>query len=222
ACVLRLSVALGDIERRSGHQFVVALFQGLEGENLEEYSNRLFRSWRIGDARRNDGLLFALFKNDRKWRVEVGYGLEDRVTDLEAAELAREYGVPRFYAGDFDGGVQNVVAALGAKIGAPVNFAAESPGRRQPQPLPPAAGAADLAAFFILFFCILGIFLFIGFLQYRLGSRFRILRSSRWGYDDWSGGGWSGGSSSSWSGGGSSFGGGGDSGGFSGGGGSSG
>ncbi len=64
---------------------MIAIFRSLEGESLEDYSNRLFKHWKIGDAKKNDGVLLALFKEDRKWRVEVGYGLEGVLTDLEAA-----------------------------------------------------------------------------------------------------------------------------------------
>lgn len=112
----KLSGTLRGFEQATGHQFVVALFQSLDGENLEDYSNRVFRAWRTGDAKRNDGLLFCLFKQDRKWRVEVGYGLEGVLTDLQAGEIARGWGVPYFRRGDFDGGVQAVVEALAAKL----------------------------------------------------------------------------------------------------------
>ncbi|HVE13197.1 MAG TPA: TPM domain-containing protein, partial [Elusimicrobiota bacterium] len=108
AAEARLSQALGAFERETGHQFVAALFRSLDGESLEDYSNRVFRAWKIGDAKRNDGLLFALYKDDRRWRVEVGYGLEGTLTDLEAAEIARD-GVPYFKNGDYDRGVQAVV-----------------------------------------------------------------------------------------------------------------
>ena len=100
----RLSALLAGFQRETGHQFVVALFESLEGESLETYSTALFRAWKIGDAKRNDGLLLALFRKDRLWRVEVGYGLEGVVTDMEAGEIARSQGVPHFKSGDFASG----------------------------------------------------------------------------------------------------------------------
>jgi uncharacterized protein len=115
-CESRLSRALEGVERRTGRQFALALFRSLEGESLEDYSNKLFRAWRIGSAKRDDGLLFCLFLAERRWRVEVGYGLEGTITDAEAARIAREGGVPRFREGDFDGGVEAVVAGLGARL----------------------------------------------------------------------------------------------------------
>ena len=111
----RLSEMLRGVEQLSHKQFVVALFRSLDGENLEEYSNKLFRHWKIGDAQRNDGLLYALFLDDRKWRVEVGYGLEGTLTDLQAAELGR-LALPYFKRGDFAGGIETSVEALAAVL----------------------------------------------------------------------------------------------------------
>ena len=111
----KLSSTLRGFEQRTGHQFVIALFQSLDGESLEDYSNRVFRAWKIGGKQGNDGLLFALYKEDRRWRVEVGYGFEGTLTDLEAAEIAGS-GVPYFKRGDFDAGVETVTEGLEARI----------------------------------------------------------------------------------------------------------
>lgn len=127
----RISGLLRQVERSTGRQFVVALFQSLEGENLEAYSNRVFRTWKIGDARRNDGLLFCLFLAERGWRVEVGYGLEGTLTDLEAAEIARETGVPYFKAGDYDQGVIAVASGLAEKLGLQEAAGQKTPRRRK-------------------------------------------------------------------------------------------
>src|SRR3954468_23348612 len=98
---------LSALEQKTGHQFVVALFQSLDGDNLEKYSNLLYKEWKIGGKKGNDGLLFLVFQKDRQWRVEIGYGMEGTITDLEAAEIAREFAVPKFKAGDYDGGVRD-------------------------------------------------------------------------------------------------------------------
>jgi uncharacterized protein len=122
----QLSALLRDSERKTGHQFVVALFQSLDGEDLETYVNRVFKEWRIGDAKRNDGLLFAVFLKDRRWRVEVGYGLESTVTDLEASDIVTSRAVPRFKSGDYDAGILEAASALSEKIHA-------APGAHRPQ-----------------------------------------------------------------------------------------
>lgn len=127
----RLGRRLRTVEEKTKRQFAAALFQSLEGESLEDYANRLFKAWGVGDKKRNDGLLFCLFLQERRWRVEVGYGLEGVLTDLEAAEIARERGVPHFKAGDFDKGVEAVIEALASKLEgtyAPLPGTAEEPG----------------------------------------------------------------------------------------------
>jgi uncharacterized protein len=144
----RLSETLRGFEQATGRQFAVALFQSLDGESLDDYCNRVFRAWKIGGAKLNDGLLFCLFKQDRKWRVEVGYGLEGALTDLQAGEIARDQGVPFFKSGDFDAGVQAVVEALAAKLtGQPMPARADRDGRSDEYPL---AGVIYLALFLSL------------------------------------------------------------------------
>lgn len=187
----RLSRTLSDFEQSAGHQFVVALFQSLDGESLEDYSNRVFRAWKIGDAKTNDGLLFCLFKRDRKWRVEVGYGLEGVVTDLRAGEIARDYGVPHFKTGDFDGGVQAVVEALAAKL-----QGKEVPVRRRSGR---AVGMFLTILFIFIPYLIFRLFLARIFSPYRMSSRGWSSDGS-WGSGgggSWGGGGFSGGGGSS-------------------------
>ena len=66
----------GDLDSRFGAQLVVVTVDRLDGEEIESYANRLFRAWGIGDAEKNNGVLLLIAKEDRKFRVEVGYGLE--------------------------------------------------------------------------------------------------------------------------------------------------
>ncbi len=197
-----LSEKLGALERATGKQFVVALFQSLEGESLEDYSNKLFRHWRIGDAKRNDGLLFTLFVSDRKWRVEVGYGLEGALTDLEAGALVRDYATPALRAGDNDAAVSAAVDVLSAKLGGGA-MPARPQGRR-------ARLDAGVAIGWIL------IFVLVAILVNRprtLGRRYGSGDWSDWGSGGgWGSGGWSGGGGGGFSGGGGSSGGGGASG----------
>ena len=142
---------LRGLESRTGHQFVAGLFQSLEGANLEDYANRVFKAWRVGRAKRDDGLLFCLFLKERRWRVEVGYGLEGRLTDLESSQLAQTAGVAHFKAGDYDGGVLAVIDALSAKL---------EGGDEAGGPSPPGASAdlsgllRSLAGFFLGFFLV--------------------------------------------------------------------
>src|SRR3989338_2699027 len=72
----RLEYRLADYERKTTNQVVVAAFPSLEGESLEDFSIRLAEKWKIGQAGRDNGAIFLIFKADRKMRIEVGYGLE--------------------------------------------------------------------------------------------------------------------------------------------------
>lgn len=92
-------------EAQSSDQVVVATIDSLEGEVLEEYANRLFREWGLGQAEQNNGVLLLVAKNDRKIRIEVGYGLEGTLTDLHAKLIIDNTIVPAFRAGDFAGGI---------------------------------------------------------------------------------------------------------------------
>lgn len=114
-----VSQRLEDFEKNTGRQFVIALFQSLEGESLQEYVNRLLRAWKIGSREKNDGLLFCLFVKERRWRVEVGYGLEGTLTDLEAADLVDRAATADLKIENYDQAVQDVIDALAAKLGEP-------------------------------------------------------------------------------------------------------
>lgn len=189
----QISAYLASFEQATGHQMAVAAFKSLDGESLEDYTNRLFDSWGVGSKKRNDGVLFALYRDDRRWRVEVGYGLEPVVTDLEASEIARGYGVPRFRSGDFDGGTLAVVQALGAKI------AGQAPPER------PAAPESDPRSQLIFGLVVIACWLLLRFTLGGFGGG--------WGYGGY-GGGWGGGGGGGFGGGGGMSGGGGASGGW--------
>ena len=76
-----------DLDNRFGAQLVVVTIDTLNEEDIESYANRLFRTWGIGDAEKNNGVLLLIAKGDRKFRIEVGYGLEGAITDGYAGEV---------------------------------------------------------------------------------------------------------------------------------------
>lgn len=79
-----------------GTQIVVVTVESLGGATVEEYAEKLFKTWGIGDKDRNDGILLLISKSDRKMRIEVGYGLESRVTDAIAANIINGSLAPNF------------------------------------------------------------------------------------------------------------------------------
>ncbi len=100
-----LTAALAAHEQASSDQLVVATIDSTDGETIEAYANRLFRDWGLGQAEENNGVLLLVAVDDRKMRIEVGYGLEGTLTDVLAKLIIDNTIVPRFRQGDFEGGV---------------------------------------------------------------------------------------------------------------------
>ena len=96
---------LADLEAKSGIQLVVATVSSLDGEEIEPYANELFRAWKLGEAKKNNGVLFLIAPKEHRVRIEVGYGLEGTLTDATSSLIIANAVAPRFKAGDFDGGV---------------------------------------------------------------------------------------------------------------------
>ena len=104
-----LTRKLADFEAKGSDQIVVATINSLDGEEIEPYANRLFRAWKLGQAGEDNGVLLLVAKNDRKMRIEVGYGLEGTLTDLHTKLIIENDMVPAFRAGDFSGGITKAV-----------------------------------------------------------------------------------------------------------------
>ena len=107
-----LSGRLADVEREVGPQFAIVTVPSLGGETVEAYSLKLARRWGLGSKERDDGLMLLVAPNERKVRIEVGYGLERRVTDPFAAKVIKEHILPRFEKGDFAAGIAEGSNAL--------------------------------------------------------------------------------------------------------------
>ncbi len=198
----RLDDRLRGLEQRTGHQVIAVLFPSLEGESLEDFTIRSAEAWKVGRKGIDDGLIFFAFIRDRRMRLEVGYGLEEKVPDAIASRLLAEQVKPAFGRGDYAGGIDALASSL-ERV-----FAGE------PLPPPPRRdGRAVPIGQLILLVVIL-------LLLQGLGGRGRRgRRSGIWwggGGGGWgsSGGGssWGGGGFGGFSGGGGSFGGGGSSG----------
>ena len=237
-----LEARIAAYEARRGSQLAVLMLPSTKPEEIEQYSIRVAEAWKIGRKGVDDGLILVIAKNDRRLRIEVGYGLEGVIPDAMARRVIDERITPRFRDGDFYGGVRDGVDQLiklaeGEKLAPPAPAAA----RRDEPPV----SMVEFIFITLMFSGIAGIFLkkmfgrFPGSLAIALAAGllgwllfeaivgaiaaivvFLISMSNvgtgRGGFytsSGWSGGS-SGGSSSggSWSGGGGSFGGGGSSG----------
>ena len=93
-------------ERETSNQMIVATFESLEGDNLEDACNRIAEAWGIGRGDRDNGILLAVFDAERKVRIEVGYGLEGAVTDLISHQIIQDEILPLLRQGDRFGGLQ--------------------------------------------------------------------------------------------------------------------
>jgi uncharacterized protein len=177
----QLSARLQALEATSSDQLVVATVPSLQGYEIEEYGYRLGRAWQIGQGERlNNGVILLVAPNERKVRIEVGYGLEGVLTDFLTGQVIRNDILPAFKAGDMQGGI---VAGANGLIGLLTLDRAELQARA-------ARGLASVnaqndndvrpaAVFFIILF--IGLWVVAATLSTR-NARFR--RAGRGGLDD--------------------------------------
>ena len=112
ATVQLLETNLTRLEQEESTQIAVLTVPSLEGDSLEEFSMRVATAWRLGQEKTDNGALLIIAVQDRKIRIEVGYGLEDRLTDLVSGRIIRNEIAPAFRQGDYNQGVVNGVAAM--------------------------------------------------------------------------------------------------------------
>ena len=108
----KLSSLVSQVEKRTTAEIAVVTVQSLGGMSVEEYANRLFQKWGIGKKGKDNGLLVLICPNERKMRVEVGYGLEGVITDGLAGSVIRHDFTPAFKRGDYGEGTVEGVAQL--------------------------------------------------------------------------------------------------------------
>jgi uncharacterized protein len=114
--VASLTQTLKDLQARKGSQIAVLIVPTTAPETIEQYSIRVAEAWKIGRKKIDDGALLVVAKNDRKLRIEVGYGLEGSLTDATASRIISEIITPKFRSGDFDGGISDGVGRMIAVI----------------------------------------------------------------------------------------------------------
>jgi uncharacterized protein len=112
----RLETLLTERERAAGPQMAIAVFRSLDGESVEDVANRLFQKWRLGSKALDNGVLLVLFVQDRKVRIEVGYGLEAVLTDAVSSQIIREALAPRFREQRYAAGLEAAVTAVYQQI----------------------------------------------------------------------------------------------------------
>ena len=117
-----LAAKLADWEQRTGNQLVVLMVPSTKPEPIESYSIRVAEAWKIGRKGQDNGAILLVAKNDRKMRIEVGYGFEGVLTDLTSHRIIDEDVAPLFrqnrFAAGIDAGVDRIIAVVGS--GAPL------------------------------------------------------------------------------------------------------
>ena len=220
-----LTQTLADLETKSSDQLVVVTLRSLRGTSIEDYGYQLGRTWQIGQKDKNNGALLIVAPNERKVRIEVGYGLEGTLTDAISKFIIETSILPRFKAGDFPGGIKRGVEDIVQVL----TGDAEEYKRRATTPVASEMSTGELIiiicfmliVFFIVLNVLVSVFRVIHDILAAMGlvPKRDLRKRSRWFDSIPSSGGSSGGSSWSsgssgggFSGGGGSFGGGGSSG----------
>jgi uncharacterized protein len=103
---------LKSLEDKSGIQLVVATVKSLQGGDIETFANDLFRYWKLGEAKKNNGVLLLVAPAEHKVRIEVGYGLEGTLTDALSSVIIAGAIIPRFKAADYSGGIERGVDGI--------------------------------------------------------------------------------------------------------------
>lgn len=112
AAKARIDASLADLEKRKGSQIAVLIVPSTEGEDLAQFGIRVAEAWKLGRKGVDDGAILLVAKNDRRLRIEVGYGLEGAIPDAVAKRVASDVIAPYFRRGDFAGGIEAGVGQL--------------------------------------------------------------------------------------------------------------
>jgi uncharacterized protein len=199
ATELKIENFLRGFEGSDSTQLVVLTIDSLEGESLEEYSLKVAESWKLGQKDKDNGALLLIAKQERKIRIEVGYGLEGELTDLLSGRIIDNEIKPRFKAGDFEGGIIAGITSMAEAVRGEYTGTGTTSRKKKRNPW----GS-------------LALFLFLGPGLMLLGGGGRRGRHRRGGFwiGGMGGGGFGGGGGGGFGGGGGGFGGGGSSGGW--------
>lgn len=112
----RVENTLEVLETETGSQIAVLTVPSLEGDVLEDYALRVSETWQLGRRDHDDGILILIAKQERRIRIEVGYGLEGAIPDIKAKRIIDGIMQPRFREGDFDNGIEDAVSTLSALV----------------------------------------------------------------------------------------------------------
>ena len=222
-----LNAKLKAINAATGHQLAVATIPSLEGRDIADYGYRLLRTWALGTKEKDNGAILIIAPNERRTRIEVGYGLEPVLTDAYSSVIINSVIIPQFKTGNYPAGIDAGVDAIAQQIKLPPEEAAARAAQAQARQ-PDSGGIPGSLIFwiFIGLFVILPLLRGLGGRRHQRGGGSGIGQVILWSAINaamnsrdndgggWGGGGGFGGGGGGFSGGGGSGGGGGASGGW--------
>ncbi len=152
----RIESLISEFEQKTGNEIAVVIIKSLEGNNLEDFTNRLFERWGVGKKSRDNGIMLLIAMQERKIRIEIGYGLESIINDAMAGEIIRETIAPFFrqnlYADGIYAGIFKIASIIAQKTGVKLDekYTPELSGTNK---------TMSIIFFFIFVFFILPVFL---------------------------------------------------------------
>jgi len=193
-----LNGVLQELEQKTGAQYIVLTVLSAGGMPIEQFSIELAEKWKLGQKGKDNGMLFVLAKNDRKWRFEVGYGLEGFVTDQYCGRVGRDVLVPYLKKGDYSRGIyqanlqiiQRIASESGVSLtGMPKITPVPVGGRRR---VAPCCSALPILIFMLLIFGGrgrgMGMWFFLPFMMGGFGGHGGYGRSGSFGGGSFGGG----------------------------------
>lgn len=110
--VAQLEYVLKHERDSTSNQIAVLIVNSMEGDDIDSYANRVFNEWKLGNEKKDNGVLFLIAIQDKRMRIEVGAGLEGVLTDAQSSRINRNQVAPFFRQGDYAGGVKAAVVAI--------------------------------------------------------------------------------------------------------------
>ncbi len=150
----QLEQYLAALESETSAQMAVLTVKSLKGDSLESYSIRVVDEWKLGQAGEDNGVLLLLVLDERKVRLEVGYGLEGTLTDAKSGYIVREVMIPYFSKGDYAGGIMAASSAVAGVItgGKDISAAALQKSQKSSQSSSGGSGIGFLVILFVIIF----------------------------------------------------------------------
>jgi uncharacterized protein len=194
---VRLNAYLKELEQKTTAQVLVLTVQSLDGQSIEEFSVDTFKRWKLGQKGKDNGVLIVISEKDRKYRLEIGYGLESVLPDSLVGSIGRDYLVPYFKKGDYGSGVYTATVVVANTIASHEGVQITGmPGVRRTNGARTNRPLGSFQTIAVIVFAVIGLILFVTHPR----QCFLIILASQLGggRGGWAGSGGGGGASGGW------------------------